>query len=51
MNQIKTASIELKNAILNYFTDNVEIKVKRATVIMIPLIVIGAFVAWYINAR
>jgi hypothetical protein len=49
MNQIKIAASDLKNAILNYFTDSIEIKVKRATIIMIPLIVIGSLIAYVVN--
>ena len=59
---VKTAALDLKIALVAYgkeviekviafFSDPVELKVKRITIIMIPLIVVGAFVAWYVNAR
>jgi hypothetical protein len=49
MKNILTASAALKAAILDYFTENVEFKVRRVIVVFIPLIIIGAYVAWYVN--
>lgn len=49
MKQIKIAASDLKTAIIAYFSDPVEVKVKRITVIMLPLIVIGSYIAWFVN--
>lgn len=35
--------------LINYFSENVEIKVKRVTIIMLPLIVIGAYIAFVVH--
>lgn len=35
--------------LINYFSENVEIKVKRVTVIMLPLIILGAYIAYIVH--
>lgn len=35
--------------LINYFSENVEIKVKRVTMIMLPLIIFGAYIAYIVH--
>lgn len=51
MKQIKKALKELKIAVVNYFSENVEIKINRSVIGMSILIPIGAFMAWYVNNK
>ena len=46
---MKVKTNEMTAIILNYFSSNVEFKVKRATVIMIPVIIICSLIAYIVN--
>lgn len=51
MKKILVAAQPLKTAIVEYFSENVEIKINRSFAVMCILIPVGSFIAWWVNNK